>query len=115
MIKTKQPSTREWNPTQKVQHRTDFTNRILYVGIDVHKVRWQVAVYYEGLILSNTSIDGSSDSLITHLRKRYRDAQFSCMYESSPFGFTLCRSLWAAGKDWFLLPQWRGCHRFCRS
>lgn len=90
-------SDREWNLTQKVQQTTDFTGRVLYVGIDVHKVRWQVAVYYDGLILSNTSIEGTSEGLITHLRKRYGDAQFSCVYESGAFGFSLCRCLWAAG------------------
>jgi transposase len=96
-MKNIQPSAREGNPTQKVQNFTDFTGRKLFVGIDVHKERWQVAVYYDGLILSNTSIDGSSDALIIHLRKRYGEAHFSCVYESGPFGFTLCRSLWAAG------------------
>ena len=76
-MKKIQPSAREWNPTQKVQNLSDFSGRNLYVGIDVHKVRWQVAVYYEGLILSNVSIAGSSDALITHLRKRYGEACFS--------------------------------------
>jgi transposase len=56
-------------------------------------------VYYEGLILTNTSIEGSPGALITHLRKRYGQAHFSCVYESGPFGFSLCRSLWAAGLD----------------
>lgn len=99
-MKTKQhTSDREWNPAQKVQQTTDFTNRVLYVGIDVHKVRWQVAVYYDGLILSNTSIEGTSEALIIHLRKRYGEAQFHCVYESGPFGFSLCRSLWAAGME----------------
>lgn len=87
------------NPTQKVQNKADFNGRKLYVGIDVHKLRWQAAVYYEGLILSNTSIEGSSDALVTHLRKYYGDALFNCVYESGPFGFSLCRSLWAAGMD----------------
>lgn len=97
-MKQRQPSSdREWNRTQKVQNKTDFTGRVLYVGIDVHKVRWQVAVYYDGLILSNTSIEGTSEALLAHLRKRYGDAQFSCVYESGAFGFSLCRSLWAAG------------------
>lgn len=98
-MKEIQPSALEWNPSQKVQQSADFTNRVLYVGIDVHKVRWQVAVYYEGLILSNTSIEGTSEVLITHLRKRYGGAQFHCVYESGPFGFSLCRSLWAAGME----------------
>jgi transposase len=87
------------NPAIKVQNLVDFTGRDLYVGIDVHKQRWQVAVYYDGLILSNTSIEASTGALITHLRKRYGEAHFSCVYESGPFGFALCRSLWAAGMD----------------
>lgn len=98
-MKTKQSSALKRNPAQKVQNKVDFTNRDLYVGIDVHKVRWQVAVYYDGLILSNTSIEGTSDALITHLRKYYGDALFNCVYESGPFGFSLCRSLWAAGME----------------
>src|SRR5688572_18841800 len=99
-MKTKQQtSTQGWNPTVKLQKETDFTARNLFVGIDVHKDRWQVAVYYDGLILSNCSIEGSSDALITHLRKRYGDAQFNCVYESGSFGFTLCRSLWIGGME----------------
>ena len=99
-MKAKQhTSTQKGNPTQKLQNLTDFSGRNLYVGIDVHKQRWQVAVYYDGLILSNCSIEGSCDALIVHLRKRYGDAQFSCVYESGPFGFALCRSLWATGME----------------
>lgn len=100
-MKAKQQSsaTDKANPVQKIQNGGDFSNRNLYVGIDVHKKRWQVAVFYEGLVLSNTSIEGSSEALIVHLRKRYGDAHFSCVYESGPFGFSLCRSLWAAGME----------------
>jgi transposase len=98
MMKVKQqPSAQTGNPVIKLQNLTDFLGRNLFVGIDVHKQRWQVAVYYEGLILSNTSIEGNSDALIIHLRKRYGEAHFTCVYESGPFGFSLCRSLWAAG------------------
>src|SRR5215218_7452745 len=99
-MKTKQqPSAQMGNPTIKVQNLVDFTGRDLYIGIDVHKQRWQVAVYYEGLILGNTSIEASLGALITHLHKRYGEAHFVCVYESGPFGFTLCRSLRAEGMD----------------
>lgn len=99
-MKTKQhTSAQGWNPAIKLQNQVDFTGRKLFVGIDVHKERWQVAVYYDGLILSNCSIEGSSDALITHLRKRYGEASFNCVYECGPFGFTLCRGLWAAGME----------------
>jgi transposase len=99
MKATQQPSASKANPVQKVQNLADFTNRPLYVGIDVHKTRWQVAVFYEGLVLSNTSIEGSCEALIIHLRKRYGDACYNCVYESGPFGFRLCRALWAAGME----------------
>jgi len=99
-MKTKQLSSVQMgNPTNKIQNLADFSGRDLYVGIDVHKQRWQVAVYYDGLILSNTSIDGGGEALLTHLRKRYGEAHFHCVYESGPFGFALCRSLWAAGLE----------------
>lgn len=100
MMKTKQhTSAHGWNPAIKLQNQSDFTGRELFVGIDVHKQRWQVAVYHEGLILSNCSIEAGADALITHLRKRYGEASFSCVYECGPFGFALCRLLWAAGME----------------
>jgi transposase len=98
-MKAQHTSALKRNPSEKVQNKADFTCRKLSVGIDVHKMRWQVAVYYEGLILSNVSIEGSSEALVTHLRKYYGDAYFTCVYESGPFGFSLCRSLWAAGME----------------
>lgn len=94
-----QPSAHEWNPGKKVQNPADFSGRDLYVGIDVHKQRWQIAVFHQGLILSNVSIDANSDLLVKHLRKLYGNASFHCVYESSPWGFTLCRHLWAAGMN----------------
>jgi len=97
-MKTKQSSA-VMEPASKVINTVDFSNRDLYVGIDVHKVKWQVAVYHDGLMLSNVSMNASSDGLITYLHKHYGNAPFHCVYESGPFGFTLCRSLWAAGID----------------
>jgi len=73
-MKAQHTSALKRNPSEKVQNKADFTCRKLSVGIDVHKMRWQVAVYYEGLILSNVSIEGSSEALVTHLRKYYGDA-----------------------------------------
>ena len=98
-MKTQDYSSLQRNLAIKVQNPADFTARDLYVGIDMHKLRWQVAVYYEGLILTNTSIDGNADALINHLRNRYGDASFHCVYESCAWGFTLCRSLMSAGME----------------
>lgn len=97
-MKTKQSSA-VVEPTTKVLKPVDFSNMILYVGIDVHKTRWQVAVFLEGVILSNVSMGANSDLLIAYLRKHYGDSTFHCVYECGPWGFNLCRQLWAAGME----------------
>lgn len=97
-MKTKQSSA-VVEPTTKIQKPVDFSNKVLYVGIDVHKTRWQVAVFLDGVILSNVSIGASSDILIQYLRKHYGDASFHCVYECGAWGFNLCRQLWAAGME----------------
>jgi Transposase len=81
----------------KIPNRLDFSSKDLHVGIDVHKERWQVAVYHEGMILSNVSIESNAQKLISYLRKRYGGAQLHCVYESCAFGFHLCRTLREAG------------------
>ena len=95
-MKTKQSSA-VVEPNNNVHNVIDFANKVLYVGIDVHKKRWQVAVLLEGVILSNVSIAASADAFIAYLRKHYKDALFHCVYECGPFGFNLCRCLWSAG------------------
>jgi transposase len=84
-------------PGSKLQNTVDFSLKQLYVGIDVHKNRWQVAVFFEGIVLSNVSIAASADELIHYLRRHYGNARFHCVYECGAWGFTLCRQLWAAG------------------
>ena len=98
-MKTIQTSWSKGNLIEKVQNPLDFSGRDLYVGIDVHKVRWQVAVFFDGIVLSNTSIEASADALVSHLNKFYRSAKFHCVYESGPFGFTLCRTLHKVNMD----------------
>lgn len=97
-MKTKQSSA-VMEPSSKLINRTDFSNRDLYVGIDVHKIKWQVAVYHEGLVLSNVSMNASFEGLINYLHKHYGNACFHCVYGCGAFGFTLCRQLWEAGID----------------
>lgn len=99
MKTTLKTSARVADPITKIKRVQDFSNRDLYVGIDVHKKRWQVAVLCDGVALGNSSIEADADGLIRHLRGRYGAATFRCVYEAGPFGFALCRSLWAAGME----------------
>lgn len=57
------------------------------------------AVFLEGIILSNVSIAASADGLIAYLHKYYDNATFHCVYKCGAFGFTLCRNLWAVGRE----------------
>lgn len=77
----------------------DFSEKTIYVGIDVHQKDWQVAKVSEGIVLGNYRMTGNSVDLINHLRKHYPGASFKCAYESSAWGFTLQRQLSAAGMD----------------
>jgi len=76
---------------------TDFSGKTIYVGIDIHKKDWQVALYFEGIVLGNYRITGTSKNVIELLTKRYPGATFMCVYESCAWGFNLQRQLTAAG------------------
>lgn len=93
------PSSGQSAPVSKSMKIIDFSSRILHIGIDVHKTRWQVAVLCEGLVLSNTSIGASGDELIVFMHKHYPGATYRCVYECGAWGFTLCRQLWASGME----------------
>jgi transposase len=82
MKTTTKASARETTLASKVVKTADFSNRDLYVGIDVHKKRWQVAVLCNGVSLGNISIEASVDILVKHLRGRYGDAQFTWVYKA---------------------------------
>ncbi len=77
----------------------DFSGKRIFVGIDIHKKDWQVAIFYEGITLENFRMSASSSQLIGHLTKRYTGATFQCVYESCAWGFTLQRQLSAVGID----------------
>lgn len=77
----------------------DFSGKTIFVGIDVHKKDWQVALIYNGLLLGNHRMAGNSKELIDFLNKRYCGAAFKCVYESCAWGFNLQRQLTAAGID----------------
>lgn len=98
-MKTKQSSA-VVEPITKVHNTLDFSNKVLYVGIDVHKKRWQAAVFLEGIILSNVSIAASADGLVAYLRKHYGNAAFHCVYECGPWALHCAgncgRQVWSA-------------------
>ena len=77
----------------------DYSGKLIYVGIDVHKKDWQVAKVHEGICLGNHRMGASSARLIEHLQTHYPGATFKCVYETCAWGFTLQRQLSAAGME----------------
>jgi transposase len=77
----------------------DYSGKTIYVGVDVHQKDYQVAKVLNGLCLGNHRMSSNSQGLIRHLQSHYPGAQFKCVYESCAWGFTLQRSLEAAGME----------------
>jgi transposase len=77
----------------------DYSDKALFVGIDVHKKDWQVGIICNGILLGNHRMAGKSQELIDFLNKRYHGAAFKCVYESCAWGFNLQRQLTKAGME----------------
>lgn len=71
----------------------DFSTVQLYVGIDVHKRQWSVSIYSRESHHRTFSQPPEPKALKSYLDKHFPNAEVSCAYESSKFGFWICREL----------------------
>jgi len=81
----------------KVQQIADFTNKHIFVGIDVHKKSWSVTLYYVKNYLRTFSQPPSVQALERLLRRDYPGAEYLCGYESGFCGFWIQRELQQKG------------------
>jgi transposase len=80
-------------------------NKMVFCGIDIHKLRWVICYYCDGQLLEKVSIPGDVLSLYNHTRRLYssaRSVQF--VYEAGFSGFTLCRQLKKMGYYCMITP-----------
>jgi len=68
-------------------NQIDFRGQIIYVGIDVHKNSWKVAILWRGELIKVFSQLPEPQILARHLKKHYPGAQFHCGYEAGFCGF----------------------------
>lgn len=80
-------------PMTKVRQFADFTNKQLFVGIDVHKKSWSVSLFYEQNYLRTFTQQPSVDALEKFLRRDFPGANYLCGYESGFTGFWIHRQL----------------------
>ena len=75
----------------------DFSGQDLFIGIDVHKKHWHVALHLGQLALKSLSMDPEPETLLRYLRTHYPGARYVSGYEAGCFGFWIHERLCALG------------------
>jgi transposase len=78
---------------QVEQNILDFTNKIIFIGMDVHKKDWKIAIYFQGMLLQTLSMDPSPEGLVKYLEKNYPGGRYTSVYEAGFCGYWIDREL----------------------
>lgn len=77
----------------------DFSNEVLYVGVDVHRRQWTVSLRMNGLELKTFSMNPSPEELERYLQRNYPGAMYRSVYEAGYSGYWIHRQLLELGID----------------
>lgn len=77
----------------------DFSNTHFFIGIDVHKKSWKVAIYIKENFLKPFSMDPSPEKLAEYMRKNYPNGIYHSVYEAGFCGFYIHEELTKLGFD----------------
>jgi transposase len=75
----------------------DYTNKTIYLGIDVHKKTYSVTAICDGIIVKRDKLKACPSALIKYCKKYFVGAQIESAYEAGFSGFHLHRCLEAEG------------------
>lgn len=78
-------------------YRISFKGQRIYIGIDVHKKNWQVAVITESGLVKRLSVNANAKELFDFLKKHYPDGEYMAVYESGFSGFSTYYALAGLG------------------
>ena len=76
-----------------------FSGQKIFIGIDVHKDSWRVAIAPEVGLVKGHSQKSSAKELLDFLKKHYPDGEYHAVYESGFSGFSTYYALQEAGID----------------
>ena len=79
--------------------KPDFSNENFYIGIDVHKKSWQIAIQLDNNFLTTYSMDADPQQLINHMQKNYPNGNYHSVYEAGFSGFGIHEKLMQSGFD----------------
>lgn len=76
-----------------------FNGQKIFIGIDVHKDSWRVAIAPEVGVVKGHSQKPSAKELLDFLKKHYPDGEYHAVYESGFSGFSTYYALQETGID----------------
>src|ERR1035437_9932563 len=71
----------------------DFTDKPIFIGLDVHKKSWAVTLYSDEFELKTFTQPPNPDVLVKYLNQHYPGAKFKAVYEAGFSGFWAQREL----------------------
>ena len=77
--------------------KLNFHGQNIYVGIDVHKLSWEVTIIINGMKVKKLSMDPKPQALYKYLTKHYPQGKYSSVYEAGFCGFWADRELRSLG------------------
>lgn len=76
-----------------------FSGQKIFIGIDVHKDSWRIAIAPEVGVVKGYSGHPSAKELLDFLKKHYPDGEYHAVYESGFSGFSTYYALQEVGID----------------
>lgn len=80
----------------KVRKKISFEGQKIYIGIDVHKIKWAICICTEDTNFRPFTIDADPEILINYLNRNFPEGDFCCAYEAGFSGYGLYEALWEA-------------------
>ena len=61
--------------------KLNFNGQNIFIGIDLHKLRWIISIIFQGMLIKKLSIDPDPEILNDYLRKHYPGTNYYSVYE----------------------------------
>jgi transposase len=75
----------------------DYVDKIVYVGIDIHKKTYAITCICEGAVVKRDALAASPQRFVEYVKKYFPHAKLKTVYETGFSGFVLHRYLIAQG------------------
>lgn len=81
----------------------DWLGQHIYVGLDVHKRSWVVAIVTEQASFKTFTQPPSVKLFVSYLHRHFPNANYHCVYEAGYCGYWICEQLRSVGIDCMII------------